>query len=127
MGSQGSGGTLNPVYSAEEMLKASVSNEGRMNVLLWYRLVGAYVGLLPGFAPEVSGCAWYGGDSPHLAVGPSPCWTTCGVPALVPLLVHCSGRRPVERWLLRSCKPWAGSEELRAPVAGAGRGLASQM
>ena len=41
-------------YSAEEMLKASVSDEGRMNVLLWYRLVGAYVGLLPGFALEVA-------------------------------------------------------------------------
>jgi len=38
--SQGSGGTLNRVYSAEETLKASVSNEGRINVLLWYRLVG---------------------------------------------------------------------------------------
>jgi len=49
------------------MLKASVSNEGRMNVLLWYRLVGTYVGLLPVLG--VSGCAWYGGDSPHLAVG----------------------------------------------------------
>jgi len=51
-------------YSAEEMLKASVSNEGRINVLLWYRLVGAHVGLLPGFAPGVSGCTWYRGDSP---------------------------------------------------------------
>jgi len=38
--SQGSRGTLNHVYSAEETLKASVSNEGRINVLLWYRLVG---------------------------------------------------------------------------------------
>jgi len=52
------------------MLKASVSNEGRINVLLWYRLIGAYVGLLPGFAPGVSGCAWYGGDSPHLSCRP---------------------------------------------------------
>jgi len=45
MGLQGSGGTQNQSYSTE-MLKASVSNEGRMNVLLWYRLVGTYVGLL---------------------------------------------------------------------------------
>jgi len=53
-----------------------VSIEGRMNVLLWYRLVGAYVGLLPlAHASEVSGCAWYGGDGPYLAVGPSPCRT----------------------------------------------------
>ena len=77
MGPQGSGGTLKMPYSAEEMLKASVSNEGRMNVLLWYRLVGAYVGLFPGFAPGVSGCAWYGGDSPHLAVGPSVLAALC--------------------------------------------------
>jgi len=74
VGPQGSGDTLNSPYSAEEMLKASVSNEGRMNVLLWYRLVGAYVGLLPVLG--VSGCAWYGGDGPHLAVGPSPCRCT---------------------------------------------------
>jgi len=47
-----------------------MSNEGRMNVLLWYHLVGAYVRLLPVLG--VSGCAWYGGDSSHLAVGPSP-------------------------------------------------------
>ena len=46
VGSRGSGGTLNPSYSAEETLKASVSSEGRMNVLLWYRLVGAIAGLL---------------------------------------------------------------------------------
>jgi len=32
-------------FSAEEKLKASVSNEGRINVLLWYCLVGAYAGL----------------------------------------------------------------------------------
>ena len=44
MGPQGSGGTLNRQYSAEETLKASVSSEGRMNVLLWYRLVGALSG-----------------------------------------------------------------------------------
>ena len=43
--SRGSGGTLNHLYSAEEKLKASVSYEGRTNVLLWYCLVGAYVGL----------------------------------------------------------------------------------
>ena len=43
---------INHLYSAEEKhwwqqceLKASVSNEGRINVLLWYCLVGAYVGL----------------------------------------------------------------------------------
>ena len=65
------------------MLKASVSNEGRMDVLLWYRLVGAYVGLLPGFALEVSGCAWYGGDGPHLAVGPSLAGHAVRVPVLV--------------------------------------------
>ena len=69
MGPQGSGGTVNPFYSAEEMLKASVSDEGRIDALLWFRLVGAYVGLLPVLG--VSGCTWYGGDSPHLAVGPS--------------------------------------------------------
>ena len=34
VGLQGSGGTLNSGDSAEEKLKASVSNEGRMNVLL---------------------------------------------------------------------------------------------
>ena len=123
MGSQGSGGTLNITYSAEETLKASVSSEGRMNVLLWYRLVGAIAGLLSDcvistilsreaemfscperqrvvrcvlcvsgpvrsifcpvrlvcgcpdqspwtlywVSPEVSGNAWYGDDSPHLA------------------------------------------------------------
>jgi len=65
VGLQGSGGTINHVYSAEEML-----NEGRIDVLLWYRLVGAYVGLLPGFAVGVSGCAWYGGDGPHLSCRP---------------------------------------------------------
>jgi len=53
---------LNYSYSAEEMLKASVSNKGRMNVLLWYRLVDAYVRLLP--VLEVSGCAWYGVTAP---------------------------------------------------------------
>jgi len=47
---------INQFYSAEEMLKASVSNEGRIDVLLWYRLVGAYVGLLSG-APA-SGSKW---------------------------------------------------------------------
>ena len=30
---------------AAVQLKASVSNEGQINVLLWYCLVGAYVGL----------------------------------------------------------------------------------
>jgi len=30
---------------AAVQLKASVSKEGRINVLLWYCLVGAYVGL----------------------------------------------------------------------------------
>jgi len=30
---------------AAVQLKVSVSNEGRINVLLWYCLVGAYVGL----------------------------------------------------------------------------------
>jgi len=44
VGPQGSGDTLNTLYSAEEMLKASVSIEGRINVLLWYRLVGALSG-----------------------------------------------------------------------------------
>jgi len=34
VGLQGPGGTLNQAQSAEEMLKASVSNEGQMNVLL---------------------------------------------------------------------------------------------
>jgi len=43
-----------------------------MNVLLWYRLGGGYVGLLfEAHALEVSACAWYGDDSPHLAGGPS--------------------------------------------------------
>ena len=56
MGSQESGGTLNSIYSAEEMLKASVSNEGRIDVLPWYRLVGAYVGLLSG--ASASGSKW---------------------------------------------------------------------
>ena len=46
VGPRGSGGTLNSQYSAREMLKALVPNEGRINVLLWYRLVGALVGLL---------------------------------------------------------------------------------
>jgi len=46
VGPRGSGGTLNFIYSAREMLKALVPNEGRINVLLWYRLVGALVGLL---------------------------------------------------------------------------------
>jgi len=52
------------------MLKASVSNEGRINVLLWYCLFGTYVGSLPGFALGVSCCTWYGGDGPHLSCRP---------------------------------------------------------
>jgi len=43
------------MYSAEEKhcwqqceLKASVSNEGRINVPLWYCLVGTYAGLFLG-------------------------------------------------------------------------------
>jgi len=35
-----------------------VSNEGRINVLLWYCLVGMYVRLPLGV--EGSGCTWYG-------------------------------------------------------------------
>jgi len=37
--------------------------------VLWYCLVGGYVGLPLGVveAQEVSGCAWYGDDGPHLA------------------------------------------------------------
>jgi len=65
------------------MLKASVSNEERIDVLLWYRLVGAYVGLLSG--ASASGSKWLRmvwGDSPHLAVGPSPCRTTLCRPRL---------------------------------------------
>jgi len=92
MGPQGSGGTLKMEYSAEEMLKASVSNEGRINVLLWYHLVGAYVGLLPVLG--VSGCAWYGDDSPHLEVGPSP-WLSilCGSRFSGPPSGQCSSLR----------------------------------
>ena len=52
VGPRGSGGTLNLRYSAGEMLKAPVPSEGRINVLLWYRLVGAYVGLLWMVLPE---------------------------------------------------------------------------
>jgi len=44
VGQRGPGGTQNHLCSAEK-LKASVSNEGRINVILWYCLVGAYVGL----------------------------------------------------------------------------------
>ena len=39
-------GHAKSVYSAWEILKAHVSSEGRMNVLLWYPLVGCVVGLL---------------------------------------------------------------------------------
>jgi len=56
VGSQGPGGTIKTDYSAEETLKASVSNEGRINVLLWYRLVGAHVGLLS--EAPASGSKW---------------------------------------------------------------------
>jgi len=38
-----------------EKLKASVSKEGRINVLLWYCLVGAYVGLPLGVAGSPGG------------------------------------------------------------------------
>jgi len=47
---------INPNYSAEEMLKASVSDEGQINVLLWHRLVGAYVRLLS--EAPASGSKW---------------------------------------------------------------------
>ena len=66
VGSQGSRGTINHGYSTEEMLKASMSNKGRINVLLCYCLVGTYVGLPLGVAVSPGG-AWYGDDGPHLA------------------------------------------------------------
>jgi len=46
-----------------------VPSEGRINVLLWYSLVGTLVGLLWIGPVGVSGCTWHGDDSPHLAVG----------------------------------------------------------
>jgi hypothetical protein len=46
VGPQGSGSMSNRDYSAEEILKASMFNEGRLNVLLWYFLVGCVIGLL---------------------------------------------------------------------------------
>ena len=72
MGPQGSGGTLNLFYSAREMLKALVSSEGRTDVLLWYLLVGALVGLAPIWVWQGlvrPGCrkvanAWYGVERP---------------------------------------------------------------
>ena len=56
-------------YSAEEKLKASVSKEGRINVLLLYCLVGAYVGRPLGVEGSPGG-KWLRvvrDDSPHLA------------------------------------------------------------
>jgi len=46
-----------------------MSNEGQINILLWYCLIGAYVGLPLGVegSQEVSGCEWYEDDGPHLA------------------------------------------------------------
>jgi len=51
---------------------APVSIERRIDVLLWYRLVGAYVRLLWNGSARVSGFAWYRDDGPHLAVGALP-------------------------------------------------------
>ena len=58
-GSQESGGTLNFCYSAVE-LKATVSSESRINVMLWYPLVGLMLVL------NSSGHKWYVDDGPHL-------------------------------------------------------------
>ena len=49
-------------YSAEEtILKASMSNESWINMILWYYLVG-----LLSYCIYVSGSKWYVDDSPHL-------------------------------------------------------------
>jgi len=49
-----------------------VFNEGQINVLLWYYLVGAYIGLPLGVEVNPGSkwlrqCTWYGDDGPHLA------------------------------------------------------------
>ena len=48
-------------------LKASMSNEGRINILLWYCLIGAYVGLPLGVVGSAGGkwlCVVRGRRSP---------------------------------------------------------------
>ena len=52
---------------AAVQLKASVSNEGRINVLLWYCLVGAYVGLPLGVVGSPGG-KWRSIALMHLTV-----------------------------------------------------------
>jgi hypothetical protein len=65
VGPQGSDGTLNRFYSAGELLKALVSNEQGINLVLWYRLVGVMSYCISD--PFASGITWYVGDSPHLS------------------------------------------------------------
>ena len=53
VGRQLPGGSINHCYSAREKLKALLSNESRINWILWYLLVLMTVGLM---AHLLSGC-----------------------------------------------------------------------